>query len=820
MKTVILTHSDSICGEHEILIKNSGKVKRVKIGKFIDGYAQKNDEKERIFVNGAEILTYEKGKIIFSPIKRLIRHKVKKDIYEIRTSSGNTIKVTGDHSVFVKRGWELKPVEARTLKKGEYIAGIRKINIDAVSKKINLLDYPEILKKHMIKGRPVEKILTELIQTTKKMRPCTKKNNRLARIRRWKNKRCVPVITWTGRAIRKNYSKGMRLYRENGKDVQIEIPVDKSLATLMGLWIADGSYCGSKRCTFIRLSCPEEAPKKIAQEVASRFSARVCRSKNDIDFIITSTVLGKLFKQLGLMGNSSTKRIPAWVFELPEKQIASVLKGYFSGDGTVSKGNVKVDTRSKKLADDIRVLLLRLGIISSKRSFLSSGGYSKKKKPMYRILISSNLYKDIFLKRVGFLQKAKNQKIYVGLRGGDIIPVSRLEFEQLNLPESIKKRHRHLKRSQISRKSLLKLLRHSDNKKACKIVNGDIAFNKIESISKVPIKENFVYDIEANGTFISENLLLKNSDGMCSGAILLSAFPRSHVFFTKPVSLLDDLRHTRADRILIADMALNKRDAPEILKEMKNKKIAFYCDEHPHPDNIDPKELERLCDVYIHQEGASSSEIAYRHFQDRIPGERIWPALYGAIADYAGETPFVKERLRNWDIRGIYFEVSTLVLGIKMDAFNSYDAKRDIVKVMAKGGNPSDIFGLVNAAKSAAGKEFQIYKMIKKKAESSGSLGYILDLPYFGFRGPSAIFAAAVRKKPIGISAHTRRGHIDITMRARDTVYPLHKLAEKAAMKAGGSGGGIPEAAGARIPKGQFDVFLKEANIILKEESS
>ena len=138
MKTVIFTHSDSICGEHEVLIKNSGNVKRVKIGKFIDGYAQKNDEKERIFVNDAEILTYDNGKIIFSPIKRLIRHKVKKDIYEIRTSSGNMIKVTGDHSVFVKREWELKPVEARTLKKGEYIAGIRKINIDAVSKKINL----------------------------------------------------------------------------------------------------------------------------------------------------------------------------------------------------------------------------------------------------------------------------------------------------------------------------------------------------------------------------------------------------------------------------------------------------------------------------------------------------------------------------------------------------------------------------------------------------------------------------------------------------------------------------------------------------------
>ncbi len=307
-----------------------------------------------------------------------------------------------------------------------------------------------------------------------------------------------------------------------------------------------------------------------------------------------------------------------------------------------------------------------------------------------------------------------------------------------------------------------------------------------------------------------------DADGMCSGAILKSAFPKAHVFFTKPVSLLDDLRHTRADQILISDMALNKRDAPEILEEMKNKRIAFYCDEHPHPDNIRPDDLKRLCDVYLHQEGVSSSEIAYQYFQNRIPRERVWVALYGAIADYAGETPFVKERLRNWDIRALYFEVSTLVLGIKMESFNNYDAKREIVKLMAKGGNPSDIFGLVNAAKAAVSKEFDIYKMIKKRAESSGKLGYVLDLPYFGFRGPSALFAATVTKKPIGISAHTRRGHIDLTIRCRESIYPLHKLAEKAAMKSGGSGGGIPEAAGARIPKKQFDTFLKEANALLK----
>src|SRR3989344_7995266 len=69
-------------------------------------------------------------------------------------------------------------------------------------------------------------------------------------------------------------------------------------------------------------------------------------------------------------------------------------------------------------------------------------------------------------------------------------------------------------------------------------------------------------------------------DGLCSAALLLSRFPKTKVFFTKPVSLLFDLKFKKEKNIIIADIALNKRDIPQILKELEKKNF-LYFDHHP-----------------------------------------------------------------------------------------------------------------------------------------------------------------------------------------------------------------------------------------------
>jgi RecJ-like exonuclease len=310
-----------------------------------------------------------------------------------------------------------------------------------------------------------------------------------------------------------------------------------------------------------------------------------------------------------------------------------------------------------------------------------------------------------------------------------------------------------------------------------------------------------------------------DADGICAGAIALARFPSSKVFFTKPVSVCSDLAETRADRIVIADIAINKAEQKEFVRIVNESPARIlYFDHHPLSKET-RKKLEQNLDLFVHDTGASASELIYRHYQREMPKEMVWPALYGAIGDYSENTDFVRKNIINWDRRMINFEVSTISLGTKNDEFSTYDAKRNIVKTLAAGKPPSDIEGLVQSAKEAVKREFQLYKLVKKKAKSRGRVGYITDTPSFGFRGPSALFTATVTGKPVGLCIYRREKYLDVTMRARDYTIPLNILAERASQAVGGSGGGHKNAAGAKIPFGTMDTFLKALNSQLKQQS-
>lgn len=299
-------------------------------------------------------------------------------------------------------------------------------------------------------------------------------------------------------------------------------------------------------------------------------------------------------------------------------------------------------------------------------------------------------------------------------------------------------------------------------------------------------------------------------DGICAGAIALSMFPGSEVYFTRPVALHDDLQKTEADKIIIADIAMSRPDTNKTVKALKERgSDIMYFDHHTiSPDAR--KTLEKNLSLYKNVQGSSASELIYKHFQKDIPRERVWIALYGAIGDYSDETDFVKERLLNWDRRAIYFEVSTISLGTKNEQFSGYDEKRHIVESMARGNNPSDIQGLVQSAKEAVNREFDLYGIVKRKAAAFNNIAYVRDIPSFGFRGPSALFSATVKNTPVGIAAYTREsGYVDITIRTRDYSLKLNDIADDVAEKLGGSGGGHPHAAGAKIPDDKFKLFLE-----------
>lgn len=312
-----------------------------------------------------------------------------------------------------------------------------------------------------------------------------------------------------------------------------------------------------------------------------------------------------------------------------------------------------------------------------------------------------------------------------------------------------------------------------------------------------------------------------DTDGICAGALALARFPHSRIFFTKPVSFFRDLQECREGRMIICDIAIDTRDESRIvdLIESRAKKGVeiLYFDHHELSKDT-KKRLESCLSAFCHDTKASSSELIYKYYRKEIPKERIWVSVYGAIGDYTDDTEFVEKMLLNWDMRAIYLEACTLVMGIKEDAFQSYNGKRRIVNRLAKGDNPSDIQGMMSAAREAVNREFDIYEMVKKSSKKSGDVGYFMSARHFGFRGPIAIFASNVTNCRIGLCVYMNEKHADITMRTRDYSLSLSRIASSAAKKVGGSGGGHKQAAGARIPPEEFADFLKEVNSLMRGE--
>jgi len=63
--------------------------------------------------------------------------------------------------------------------------------------------------------------------------------------------------------------------------------------------------------------------------------------------------------------NSATKFIPEGIFLSNKRVVSSFLGGYFDGDAEVSRDDISVTTKSRRLANQLTYLLLRLGISSS-----------------------------------------------------------------------------------------------------------------------------------------------------------------------------------------------------------------------------------------------------------------------------------------------------------------------------------------------------------------------------------------------------------------------------------------------------------------------
>lgn len=304
-----------------------------------------------------------------------------------------------------------------------------------------------------------------------------------------------------------------------------------------------------------------------------------------------------------------------------------------------------------------------------------------------------------------------------------------------------------------------------------------------------------------------------DGDGLCAGALALAANPGADVFFTHPIGLLGDLGNAEeGDTVVICDISLPEHELSAVLdrlSELSEGGRLVYIDHHPLPEGLSKGEVPG---EFFHDTGSSASELAYWLFHGGRSGPLGRVAIYGAIADYLDGTPLIGRLLCDWDKRTIYFETGVLVQGIE-GRKRDYDFKRGVAYHLAANGPPSAHAELLRSALENTKREEEMIRSIGPRVRVEGEVAYVLEVPFS--LGKAAIYARASADAAVGIAGERRKGSIDMSLRTCRKDMDLNRILRLIAPGLGGSGGGHPSAAGARIPEGRFPEFIERLNAAL-----
>ncbi|HJT54906.1 MAG TPA: SufD family Fe-S cluster assembly protein [Ktedonobacteraceae bacterium] len=146
-----------------------------------------------------------------------------------------------------------------------------------------------------------------------------------------------------------------------------------SLMWLFGYWTGDGNIevkqgatPGVMRYAKVGFSTPvtDRARGQLMETMTALVEAPAQERADGNHVAWHSKELAEFFHLNGFEGNALSKRVPAWVWSLPESQRIAFIAGYLDADGCVVKGRFSLKSANRGLLEDIASLLVTLGITS------------------------------------------------------------------------------------------------------------------------------------------------------------------------------------------------------------------------------------------------------------------------------------------------------------------------------------------------------------------------------------------------------------------------------------------------------------------------
>ena len=151
---------------------------------------------------------------------------------------------------------------------------------------------------------------------------------------------------------------------------RVPAETNADLMWLLGLFIGDGNLQDSGKTHRVQFAIPEadaELRAEVARVVGEQFGIKV-HAPDAFRLVINSKALTDWFWRLGFHGTARSKRVPDWVFGLPEDQRLAFLGGWVDADGYIrsdAPGSVLLTCVSAPLIEQAQDLAELSGLIAS-----------------------------------------------------------------------------------------------------------------------------------------------------------------------------------------------------------------------------------------------------------------------------------------------------------------------------------------------------------------------------------------------------------------------------------------------------------------------
>jgi len=188
------------------------------------------------------------------------------------------------------------------------------------------------------------------------------------------------------------------------KDWEPPLTLDERLGNLLGYLVGDGSWTDDRGIK-VTVEHPEtwDHLKGLFTSVFGEYRVQMdLRTDNTGRIEFCSVAARRFFDSIGWSVSVArdAKHIPWSVLRSPKPVVCAFLRGLFETDGCAEDGgrNITFSSASFRLAHEVQVLLLNLGIVSSVRSKWNS----KTKRSYANLLVRGVRSRQLFAEHVGF----------------------------------------------------------------------------------------------------------------------------------------------------------------------------------------------------------------------------------------------------------------------------------------------------------------------------------------------------------------------------------------------------------------------------------